>query len=352
MRGRANSGSRRDGIARYQFSLWHERLEGFLPARDFQFADIEAKLPQDGIGLFPAPDNRERVRFPGFELAACLIMQGPHRLEVVNARMLANPGNDSLGIELRPNAGPLSRKCIREAVRLAELLRFRRRLQSVVVRVGVVSEPGPTPCRLHQCDGGFEAFERARYICRLFAPEILPQGFRDPEKSRARRNQFHSRTHPRCRSSSRAERIGRFWCLATSTGNRKQRPGPARGTDRKRRKAARIGLFRERRCGRRRLPERSGGFPPGRPRRWHRSYRGSWVRSALPPGCLQRDRKHAGRLPSPNTDGHREYRPARCGYPGACQDMGTRPDADGSRDRITRCRARVAAAPGTVPARR
>ena len=177
MRGRANSGSRCDGIARYQFPPWHERLESFLPARDFQFADIEAKFLQDGIGLFPAPDDRQSVRFPDFELTACLIVKGPHRLEIVNARKPANPVQDSLGIELRPNAGPLSRERVCEAVHLAESRRSRRRLQFVVVRVGVVSQPGPAPCLFHQFDGGSEAFERAHYVRRLFAPEISPQGF-------------------------------------------------------------------------------------------------------------------------------------------------------------------------------
>ena len=68
--------------------------------------------------------------------------------------------------------------------------------------------------------------------------------------------------------------------------------------------------------------------------------------------CPRGDGDHAGSLPSPNTDGLREYRPARRRYPRAGRDTGTRSVAGGSRDRITRCRARVSAVPGTVPARR
>ena len=68
VRGRANSGSRCDGIAHWQFPPWHEHLKSFLPTRDFQFAEIEAKLLQDGIGPVPAPDDRQRARFPDFKL--------------------------------------------------------------------------------------------------------------------------------------------------------------------------------------------------------------------------------------------------------------------------------------------
>ena len=73
----------------------------------------------------------------------------------------------------------------------------------------------------------------------------------------------------------------------------------------------RVGRFREHRCGRRSFRAPASGLPQRRTRRRIRSHRGTGGRPATPSGRLRYDRKHAVSLPSPNTDGHREYEPNR-----------------------------------------